>query len=633
MKKNILLLLLLPCILFGQSEYAAISIPTEMKEHANSVLMDEKVEVDISQTGQMKIKTLRATAVLNQLGDNKTGAVVYHDDSRTILDIEAYVYDALGNEVQHYKKRDFKDVSVADGFSLFNDSRAMYLDYTPTSYPYTLVFISEVKSDDTAFIFPWVPVDGYTMSVMNSERIIKFDTSNRVRFKTENLEALDIAITEGPDEIKCVATNVKALRYEEQAPPFSSIAPKVHFALDTFSLKGVPGYGKDWTEFGKWMNSSLLTGVNELPESTLRRVKSLVANETTNEAKARKIYQYVQDKVRYISVQVGIGGWKPMLASDVDQLSYGDCKALTNYTKALLDAVDVPSYYTILYAGDNEKDIMSDFSSMQGNHVILGVENGDEDITWLECTSQDTPYGYLGNFTDDRDVLMITPDGGKIMHTKIYGLEENVQESTAKITLNNDGSAQADFTSISQGLQYDGMYELEKKTDAELENNYKNRWGYHNGIQLESIELNNDREKIEFTENLKIKIPSYATKVGEEYLIELNAFNQSQYVPPRISDRKQKLELSMAYKDVDTYEIELPSDYTLDSMPEDNTIENKFGRYSVSFEKIAENKIKVKRMLLMKKGTFPASDYNKYRNFRRTIAKFDKTKILLTPKI
>ncbi len=55
----------------------------------------------------------------------------------------------------------------------------------------------------------------------------------------------------------------------------------------------------------------------------------------------------MQDKTRYISVQIGIGGWKPMLADDVNKLGYGDCKGLTNYTKALLEAVDVPSYYTL----------------------------------------------------------------------------------------------------------------------------------------------------------------------------------------------------------------------------------------------------------------------------------------------
>jgi len=634
MKKECLLLFLFfPVFLFSQTKFSALSVPKELRENANSVLMDEKVEVEIADTDQMTIKEYRVTAVYNDRGNGKVGAVVFHDENRKIRDLEAYVYDAMGNEVEHYKKRDFRDVSVADGFSLFNDNRASYLDYTPTSYPYTLVFVSEVVTDDTAFIFPWGPVDGYAMGVMKSERTITFDPSNKVRYKTQNLDGLNIAITESPGSITCTAKNIKALKYEEHAPSISSFEPKVYFALDRFSLKGVDGYGKDWTEFGKWMNNSLLTGVGELPSETVQRVKNLVANETTNEAKARKVYEYVQDKVRYISVQMGIGGWKPMLAADVDRLSYGDCKALTNYTKALLDVVGVPSYYTILYAGDDEKDIFSDFSSMQGNHVILGVKDGaKDDITWLECTSQDTPYGHIGNFTDDRDVLMITPEGGKMMHTKVYGIEENTQNIRANIKVKIDGSATADFTGVSKGLQYDNKYWLAKETDQELERYYKNRWGYHNGLTIDDISLENNRKEVVFTETLKMDIPSFASSIGEDYLIELNTFNKSQYIPPRTSNRQQKLNLELAYIDVDTYEIELPEGYALESMPEDSSMENKFGKYTLKFEKIAANQLRYTRMLMMNKGIFPATDYSSYRAFKRMIAKLDKTKILLTPK-
>ena len=81
-----------------------------------------------------------------------------------------------------------------------------------------------------------------------------------------------------------------------------------------------------------------------------------------------------------------------MLASDVDKLGYGDCKALTNYTKTLLDAVDVESYYTVVYGGKRIRNIDKEFSATEGNHVILCLPN-EEDYIWLECTSQKTPFG------------------------------------------------------------------------------------------------------------------------------------------------------------------------------------------------------------------------------------------------
>ena len=79
--------------------------------------------------------------------------------------------------------------------------------------------------------------------------------------------------------------------------------------------------------------------------------------------KAKIVYRYVQDNTRYISVQVGIGGIQPIAAIEVDELKYGDCKGLTNYTQALLDIAGVESFYTIVQAGKEIVDFDSDFAS------------------------------------------------------------------------------------------------------------------------------------------------------------------------------------------------------------------------------------------------------------------------------
>ena len=57
--------------------------------------------------------------------------------------------------------------------------------------------------------------------------------------------------------------------------------------------------------------------------------------------KISALYKYMQDKVRYVSVQVGIGGWQPIEAETVDRLSCGDCKALANYMESLLDVAGI----------------------------------------------------------------------------------------------------------------------------------------------------------------------------------------------------------------------------------------------------------------------------------------------------
>ena len=157
------------------------------------------------------------------------------------------------------------------------------------------------------------------------------------------------------------------------------------------------------------MYYDLIKVTHDLSESTINEIQELVKNENSKIDKAKKIYQYVQDKVRYISVQVGIGGWKPFNASEVDKSSYGDCKALTNYTMSLLKAANIKSNYSLVYAGNSQRNIEGDFTSIQGNHVILNIPQDTKEDIWLECTSQKMPFGFIGDFTDNRDVLVISP--------------------------------------------------------------------------------------------------------------------------------------------------------------------------------------------------------------------------------
>ncbi|MDZ7615343.1 MAG: transglutaminase family protein [Flavobacteriaceae bacterium] len=163
--------------------------------------------------------------------------------------------------------------------------------------------------------------------------------------------------------------NLDAIQAESLSPHFRDIAPMVRFAPDKFHLAGVNGQADNWKDFGKWIYDNLLAGLDRLSKETILKIQSLVRDVEDPVERARIVYKYMQDKTRYISVQIGIGGWKPMAASEVDRLGYGDCKALTNYTSSLLKAAGVPSYYTIIYA--NEKEICDlNLHQFRGNHAI-----------------------------------------------------------------------------------------------------------------------------------------------------------------------------------------------------------------------------------------------------------------------
>ncbi len=609
----------------AQHDFLALTISSELKENANAVVRLSDTQITLNAIDRMVVKEHRIVTVFNEYGQKHVGAVLYYDDSKSIKVLEAIVYNALGVEIKKYKKKDFLDVSVADGFSIFNDNRAKYLEYTASNYPYTIEFTLETVNSNTAFIPQWYPIENFYVSTEVSKFQFINETEIEVLKKPINFDAFNITDASG---FKFEATNLLALKKEAYSPSFTAIVPSLKLALNKFSMLGVEGVNTSWNDFGKWMNEKLIAGTQEIPESVKTEIKDLTINANTPLEKAKIVYSYMQNKTRYISVQVGIGGWKPMLASDVDRLGYGDCKGLSNYTKALLDEVGVESFYTIVYGGSDIRDIDASFSSLQGNHAILSIPDGEDYIT-LECTSQTTPFGYNANFTDDRDVLIVTPTGGEIVHTKVYNTEDNTQVSEATVVLDEAGNIEADITIKSKGTQYGKYRRLESQTEKENRLDYKDYFSGINNIQITNLTLNNDRAAIEFEEKITLKAEKYARKAGDRLLLEPNLFNKYSATPPRYPNRKLPFEIDRGFLDIDEYTITLPANLKVEALQDDVSIKNKFGEYQFSIKQTAENTLVFKRTLKINKGEFSKEDYTAFRKFKLDVVKLDKSKIVL----
>jgi len=629
--KNIfaLTIIFISLSLQAQESYTIADVPLELYDNANSVVLNDEVIVDVTNESKMKFKFNRAIVVLNKKGRNHVAAKFGYDDDSKITKFEAYIYDKYGNELEHYKKKDLVDVSAVSGGTIYSDSRMKYMDYTPTTYPYIVVFNYEEENNSSAFIPKWYPVDEYSESVKLSSFTILFNENNKPRIKEINLEGYDILKTETPTQITYKANNIKAFKYEKLSQYFTSIFPYLDLAINKFYLKGEMGYAENWLEFGKWRYDKLVQGLDEVPKMTALKMNEIVVGAKDDREKAKRIYEYVQNKTRYISVQLGIGGWKPFPASDVDKLGYGDCKGLTNYTKALLKTQGIDSYYSVVWAGSEKRSVHNEFASMQGNHVILNVPLDGEEI-WLECTSQDIPFGFLGDFTDDRDVLVLTPEGGKIKHTSVYNFNSNLLTTQGYCTIKPNGSIDAEVEMQSFNIQYDHRYELENLDNDSQESYYKEYWDYIDNIKIDSITLKNEPDIVKFTEKVTFSAKSFSIFAGDDMIVNVNTINRSTYIPERIKDRKNKLEILRGYIDIDNVTIKLPTGYFLNEIPEGIVIITDFGTYKSSLERVSEFEIKYYREFKIFGGVYEKEAYNEYRNFRKKVARADKQKIVLS---
>ncbi len=611
--------------------YQALLLDKNLTKNANAVVRLDEMNIHISSKKHLGYTVKQVVTVLNKLGDKYARTIVFYDKEKKIKKLEAYVYDTMGKEIDHIKKKDFQDMSAADGFSLYRDDRLLKYRYTPTQYPYTMEFTYEVETSDTGVFPPWYFLSGYLVSVEKSRYTITYDNDAlKPIIKEYNVNKEEIFKTEKPGSIVYKADNLQALKSEKMSPGFKSIAPRLSVRLQNFHYKGYDAKVDNWSDMGAWINNRLLIGRTALPEVTKAKVKSLVQDLTDDLEKAKTIYKYVQDNTRYISVQIGIGGFQPISAIDVDRVKYGDCKGLSNYTKALLEAVDVTSYYTVVQAGNDKVDFEEDFADLyQGNHVILAIPYKDR-YYWIDCTSQTHPFGFVGDFTDDRKVLVVKRDGGEIVKTVSYLNEENYQKTMAEYALAEDGSISGSAKINTGGIQYDNRFYLEKKTHKEVIKHYKDYWDNINNLTIETYEFENNREDVVFEENVVISAKNYTSISGDRILFSPNAFNRNNYIPHRYRSRKQPFEIQRGFLDEDEFTIHLPNGYKIEAMAEEKIAETEFGTFKVHLTYDKEsNTIKYTRSLLIKKGLFSKEKYNLYRDFRRQVANTDGAQIVL----
>ncbi len=626
--------LLIYFISSAQAQYQTSLLDAALTKNANAVVRFDELHVSLNSKNSMSIQRSRVVTVLNESGNKYAMPYVGYDNGRKVKDISLIIYDKEGKVVDKFRKKDFKDASAVDGSTLYSDSRVKYYPYMPIDYPYSMELVYELSTSNTGEIpAVWPLLEDFMISTEKSRLVIEYASPQlKPIIKEKNFDGIDFKNLSTDTSLVYLAENIAAFKNESYSPSFGKIAPQLLIRPVNFHYEGYDATINDWNDLGIWMHKNLLSKRDELPVGTKEIVKNLVKNETDDLEKAKIVYKYVQENTRYISVQVGIGGIQPISAIEVDRVKYGDCKGLSNYTKALLKAVGVDAYYVHVEAGSDKIGFEEDFPNLaQGNHVILAIPYQGK-YFWIDCTSQIHPFGFIGDFTDDRTVFVIKPDGGELVKTTSYLNNENYQKSKANCDLDSDGGITGEIIIQSKGIQYDNKFGIETQSDDTIKKYYKNYWGTINNLDIETYQFSNEMETVEFIEDVQINARKYASKNGERILFAPNIFNRLKNVPPRYQNRKLPFEIQRGFLDEDEYFIAIPQGYVLESIPEPIDIQNQFGSYRISIEEF-DGKVKLTRKLAINQGHYPKENYKEYRSFLKQITKYDASKVVLKSNI
>lgn len=616
----------------GGPNWSVAGIPAALRENAHVVIRQQDDIITVKSAGRL-VHTVHVVAtVLDEQGERYGAAVVSYDKLHQINYLRGLVYDATGREIRSLRAADTKDYSAYDGFSLYTDARMRVADLRQTRYPYTAEFEYELSSSNTLHFPTWRPQDEENLSVEHATLRVVTPAELPLRYHEERLPA-SAAVAKSQQGAQLVYAwqlqQLPAVEREPQSPPLAEQVPTVYTAPTAFEVQGYKGALTSWGELSQWGYQLTQDRMSLAPE-TEAKVKELVQGISDPKMRARKVYEYLQGSTRYVSVQLGIGGYQPFAATSVASNGYGDCKALSNYCLAMLKAAGVESYAAWIGAGQQKAAVRTGFPNDQFNHVVLCVPL-KQDTVWLECTSQDQAFGYMGSFTGNRHALLLTPQGGKLVRTPTYAALDNRQYRRAEVQIDEQGHGRATVRTTSTGEQQDELSQIihQLPADEQRKQAYKRLALAAVTIEQSSWQENHRNALPTVTERLTLALPSYASRTGRRLFLTPNLLNRLPPPAPRVGARQAALQLSMPFVDADTIRYRVPAGYKPEAMPAPVQLRTAFGSYEAQTQLLPDGTLQYIRRLQMPAGRFEAKDYEAYEAFRQRVSKADRTQLVL----
>lgn len=541
-----------------------------LKKDAHSVVREESLVFEIKAINKAYYKVHEVVTILDEMGKNRLFFAEYEDKFRSLEDVTIRVFDASGSVVKKYVKKDMTSINAGDG--LVTDSKYFYLTIPAASYPITVEYNFEIKYSGS-LNYPDYDVQQPKQAVQNSNFTVIVPTDLDIRYKEKNISLPPAIRTEGSKKIYTWTVNdMPALIYEEGSVSSESMYPKIILSPNKFEMDGYEGDMSSWEKFGEWYGSLAKQSI-DLPEQRKQFFKTLVKDAASDKEKTAIIYKYLQQNFRYVSIQLGIGGFKPFQASSTDKTKYGDCKALSNYTQACLDAVGIKSYQGLINARYNKEPVDPSFPHNEFNHVILCVPIQNDSI-WLECTSNTNEFGVLGSFTENRNALLITENGGKLVATPKSMAVNNTFSTNCFISLKEDGSGSAKVLLHTTGEYVRHFITSEKKDDQKKY--IVNELGF---IQPDDFSLTEkNKANAEYIIDFEFeKIPSFTA--GNKMFLSPRIYKIWSANLPDASKRTQDFYFPHPFLKNDTTTYHLPVDYTIEALPETKKIDFEYGNF------------------------------------------------------
>lgn len=586
----------------------------------NAVVEESLTDVECFSPTQAIIHFREVTTILNEHGAGLAVFVCSCSKNNKLTGFKGQAADATGRVLRKFKESELKKTEYSQYLAI--DDYKMYLDYTPPVYPVTITYEWTMESHDDLIEFPrFCPQTDYDVSVKKAVYRLTVPKGFAVRHALLNIDEKVKTSDDGKMFI-LELDNLPALKKEPYARPLQERLPMAYFAPTDFVYYGTKGSLNSWADYGKW-EYSLINGSETLPEDIRKEIHQMTDGLKTDREKVEVLYHHLEKTTRYVAILLGIGGQKPAPAAEVCKSGFGDCKGLSNYLRAMLKEVGIPSNYTTI--STTNRRLLKDFASVgQMNHVILQVPLPG-DTLWLECTNPQLPMGYVHQDIAGHDAVEVSERGGRLVKLPVYADSTNLMKSILHINLTPGGAADMTIAQQYSNFQYENsipMLKMDEKERQEL----LQRMIHTPQPVFSKIDIREDNAKMLLDANIRSN--NYATLTGQRLFVPVCPIHRGYAIPQTSETRQENIWLKAGYLDDDEITITIPEGYAVEARPKNVQIEQPFGSFSSSI-KIDGNTIRVHNRLLSRSGRFDKALFPQLSDFFRSVSNAYNQKIVL----
>lgn len=457
------------------------------------------------------------------------------------------------------------------------------------------------------------------------------------------------ASASGNNQWSWVVNDLPALQHERRMPPVRGLAAQMIVSFLAPGPAQRSGF-LTWNDMGRWL-AELASGRRDPTPQIDQKVAELTKERTTPQQKMLAITGFVRHEIRYVGIELGIGGWQPHAAADVFAQRYGDCKDKATLTSTMLQQAGIDSYYVFINTlrgavGPETPPMMFLF-----NHAILAIKLPEPvndphyeavlhhpklgRLLIFDPTDEKTPMGKIRGELQGNYGLLVTPDAGELVQMPQLPSVSTGMTHSAKLTLDAQGTLRGEVSDVRNGdfATFERYAQLEVQGSKDRVKRIEQEVSHSIGMFeiTAATMLNLDATDLPFGYTYTFVAPAYAKQIGSLLAVRPRVMGT---LSSDIVETKEPRQYPVVFrgpeKDADIFEITLPPGYAVDDLPPPADADYSFASYHSKTE-VNGGTLKYTRTFEVKELSVPVSKVEELRRLYRLIASDERSTAVLKP--